>query len=202
MIQFSHPEPDNIEELVALWHLSLGADWPLTQQLLRQTMQHDPYYEREGCFIARDETRGDGEKIVGWVLSKTMKNAGPEVGRFQGRGGIGALCVHPDYRRQGIASALLDRAESHLTGNGIAPCTLYYPHHLLPGIPIECHAAITLFKRRGYGEWKECVDLKRDLTDYQIPAKARAAIENNPTVELRPAREDCLLYTSPSPRDS
>jgi len=182
MIQFAHPDVDNIPEIAALWNASLGADWPLTQRLLRQTMEHDPYYERDGCWVAREN-----EKIVGWVLSKTMKNAGPEVGRFQGRGGIGALCVHPDYQRQGIGGQLLDHAENHLMQNGALPCTLYFPHHLLPGIPAECESAIALFRKRGYGQWKECVDLKRDLSDFGLPEKARAAMEKNATVELRPA---------------
>src|SRR6185503_11642144 len=135
-----------------------GSDWPLTERLLRQTLEGDPYYEPDGNLVARA-----GDRIVGWVLCKSMRDAGPEVGRFQGRGGIGALCVHPGFQRQGIASQLLDRAEAHLRDNGSPLTTLYFPHHLLPGIPAESDAAVALFRKRGYTGFRECVDLARDL---------------------------------------
>jgi ribosomal protein S18 acetylase RimI-like enzyme len=90
------------------------------------------------------------QRIIGWVLCKSMQNAGPEIARFQGRGGIGALCVHPDVQRRGVGTQLLDAAEAHLRAHGSALSTLYFPHHLLPGIPTECEAAIALFRKRGY----------------------------------------------------
>lgn len=185
MPRFEHPTPADTAAILDLWNAAFGPEWPLTERLLRQTLDHDPYYENEGCWVARE-----GDRVVGWVLSKSMRTAGPEVGRFQGKGGIGALCVDPDYQRQGIGGELLDRAEAFLTANGAAPNTLYFPHHLLPGIPAENEAAIAFFRKRGYEGFNECVDLKRDLADYELPAKAVAAIEANPSVELRQARED------------
>jgi GNAT superfamily N-acetyltransferase len=184
-LKLEHPAHRDIPSLAALWNASMGAGFPLTERLLRQTMEADPWYEADGCWVARQ-----GADIIGWVLSKTMKAAGAEMGRFQGRGGIGALCVHPDYRRRGIATQLLNRAESFLRAGGSSPSTLYYPHHLLPGIPAECEAVITLFRQRGYTGFHECVDLWRDLRDYEIPYKARIASNANPTVALRPARTE------------
>ncbi|HEX8834735.1 MAG TPA: GNAT family N-acetyltransferase [Abditibacteriaceae bacterium] len=185
MLQFQHPTADDIPAIVTLWNESFGPAWPMTETLLRQTMLVDPFYEDEGCWLARDN-----EKIVGWILSKSMKDAGPEWGRFQKNGGIGALCVHPDYQRRGIASQLLDRAEAFLQSHEVTPNLLYFPHHFLPGIPVECEAAMALFAKRGYKLAGESVDLWRALADYEIPAKAREAMRNNPTVELRPARAD------------
>src|SRR5688572_8521546 len=135
-IEYSHAAPQDTPAIVELWNVSFGPDFPLTEKLFRQTVDHDPYYETEGVWLARD-----GKRIVGYVLSKSMKYAGPEVGRFQGRGGIGVLCVHPDYHRRGIGTELLNRAENFLTQNGSPVTTLYYPHHILPGIPVECEAA-------------------------------------------------------------
>ncbi len=181
MIRFEQAVESDTPALVALWNQSFGPQWPLTERLLRQTLS-DPWHEAPGHLVARES-----ERVVGWVLCKSMKQAG-ELPRFQGRGGIGALCVHPDFRRQKIATQLLDGAESWLQSQGATPGTLYFPHHLLPGIPADCEAAIALFRARGYEGFNPCVDLWRALDDYQMPDKARAAIQANPDVELRPAR--------------
>ncbi|MDF2441558.1 MAG: hypothetical protein JWN98_2542 [Abditibacteriota bacterium] len=199
MISYSHPAHQDIPAIVAVWNASMPAAFPLTERLLHQTLHEDPYREPGGEWIARDSQRPEGQNIIGWVLSKSMKTAGPEVGRFQNRGGIGALCVHPDYQRQGIGSALADRAEEWLQQNGAPRSLLYFPHHLLPGVPAECTAALEFWQQRGYGQngWVEHYDLWRELNDYQLPSKVLEALKNNPTVEIRPARkEDTLLMLS------
>jgi predicted N-acetyltransferase YhbS len=175
----------SIPELCAVWNAAFGADWPLSQRLLRQTVEDDDLFESEGVFIARD-----GDKIIGWILSKTNRNGGPEIGRFAGRGGIGAWCVLPSHQKRGVGTALLEHAERFLRAANVAPNTLYFPHHLLPGVPLQCEAALRLLEARGYTVKEEHFDLQRDLTNWQMPEKARAAIEQNSTVEFRPARED------------
>lgn len=184
-IEYSHATRKDVPEIVELWNAAFGSNWPLTERLLLQSVEGDPFYEAEGSWFARD-----GERVVGYILSKSMRDAGPELGRFQGRGGIGALCVHPEYQRRGIGSELLNRAEEYLTFHGSPVTTLYYPHHILPGIPEECATARQLFEERGYTGWHECADLTRDLSDYVVPDKVLRAIEQNPNVEIRPARED------------
>jgi ribosomal protein S18 acetylase RimI-like enzyme len=173
----------DLPALVELWNAAFGPDWPMTARLLRQTIADDPFYEPAGSLIARE-----GKRVAGWVLSKTMRDAGPEMGRFQRRGGLGAICVHPDFQRQGLATRLLDRAEAHLHKYQSPKTLLYYPHHLLPGIPLECEAAILMFRQRGYTITGECVDLQRGLAEYSVPDKARAALEANPAVQMRPAQ--------------
>jgi GNAT superfamily N-acetyltransferase len=184
-LQFSHPTPSDIPALAQLWNVAMPPEFPLTERLLRQSMQDDPWYESEGCWIVRDK-----DAIIGWVMVKSMREAGPEVGRFQNRGGIGALCVHPDYQRRGIGSELLGRAETFLSAHNSPATLLYFPYHLLPGIPDSCVTAIAFFEKHGYGNWKEEFDLHRNLSNYQIPDKALSALQNNPSVEIRPARDD------------
>lgn len=93
--EYSSAQRADAPEILELWNAAFGPEFPLTPRLLSQTLDGDPYYENEGCFIARENG-----KLIGWVLSKSMKNAGPEVGRFEKRGGIGALCVHPDFQKR------------------------------------------------------------------------------------------------------
>lgn len=182
-ITISPAAPHETPQLVELWNAAFGPNWPMSEKLLRQTLDHDPYFEAEGHLVARD-----GDKIVGWILCKTMRNAGPEIERFKNRGGIGALCVHPNYQRQGIGSQLLNQAEAHLQTHGAQPSILYFPHHLLPGVPADQENALAFFDKHGYTRTGESVDMMRDLTDYEVPAKAQAALQANPTVEIRPAR--------------
>lgn len=63
-------------------------------------------YEPEGCFLARL-----GGRAVGTVTTTTY---GTEIGW------IGMMLVHPDFRRRGIASALMQTSLNYLNDKGIA----------------------------------------------------------------------------------
>ena len=62
------------------------------------------------CFLAYTNTDAeDDKKIVGVILT----------GHDGRRAMIHHMCVHPDYRRQGIARMLVDKAEDALRKEGI-----------------------------------------------------------------------------------
>lgn len=174
-----------VPQLCAVWNAAYDPGWPLTERLLTQCLGDDPLFEPEGLFVARS-----GGAIIGWVLSKTNAAGGPEIGRFAGRGGIGAWCVEPAHQHQGTGTTLLARAEEFLRAAGCVPSTLYYPFHLTPGVPAECASALSILEERGYTATGRHSDLHCDLTGWQMPEKAVAGIAKNPTVELRPARAD------------
>ena len=62
------------------------------------------------CFLAyRKDDSGKDKKVVGVILT----------GHDGRRGIIHHMCVHPDYRRQGIARILVQKAEDALRKEGI-----------------------------------------------------------------------------------
>lgn len=62
------------------------------------------------CFLAESKDgSGDADEIVGVILS----------GHDGRRGIIHHMCVHPSYRREGIAHALVQKAEEALKSEGI-----------------------------------------------------------------------------------
>lgn len=186
----------DLPALVQLWNAAMDSDWPMTEQLLRQTMECDPTYEAGGNFIIREYSQGENASsenapMIAWLLCKSMQNPPPELARFRNMGGIGALCVHPERQRRGLATQLLQRAEEYLMARGARLSATYFPHHFLPGIPTDCTAALQFFRKHSYEiASHESVDLKRDLSDFELPPRVLAALEKNPTVEIRPARED------------
>lgn len=185
-IEYSTYEPAVIPDLIQLWNECLGQSFPMTERLMRQNLDGDPTFRHEGSWLARD-----GERVVGWVLAKALTDPPSMLAKYRGMGGIGALCVHPDYRRRGAGSELLRRAEAYLSEQGLAKSALYYPHHFLPGIPAQCDDAIAFFKRHGYTGFHQCVDLERDITEFEVPAHAKERWQRDAhNVVIRPLRED------------
>ncbi len=191
-IQIEVALPEDFSQLIAVWNQSFGANWPLTEQLLRQSSNSE-FHESEGVLVARDIEQSieySKSEIVGWIWARSNKMVGENLGRFQGRGGIGALCVLPQFQRRGVATLLCDAAENYLTKHNSPLTTLIYPAHLLPGVPLDGASAMAFFDKRCYKKTGEHHDLRRSLVEYSMPEKAIVALQNNPTVEIRRARED------------
>ena len=83
------------------------------------------------------------------------------------------LCVLPEYRGQGIGSALLAECESHIRDAGYDTVSFMRCKHgyLTPGVPMEFpgyDGNRVFFEKRGYVHtWGdgECVDMMLDMTD-------------------------------------
>jgi predicted N-acetyltransferase YhbS len=86
---------------IAGWN-QMPADW---LRVLR--------YQPEGCFVATI-----GEAVMGTVTTTSYPH-NVSSGDFRPLGWIGMMLVHPDQRRKGIASALMQRAVKHLNDSGV-----------------------------------------------------------------------------------
>ncbi len=137
----------------------------MTERLFEQTVEADFLLPREGNLIAKE-----GEDVAGWILFKANLEPPEILSKYRGHAGIGAFCVHPSYRHRGIGTELLNRAEEYFRRVGAAKCeTLYFPFHLLPGVPIECDDMVQFLNKRGFHGSKQSVDLIRDISDFEYP---------------------------------
>ncbi|MCK5559255.1 MAG: GNAT family N-acetyltransferase [Thermoplasmata archaeon] len=74
------------------------------------------------------------EKVIGFIIFSTAKPAGVA--------NIVTLDVHPEFRRQGIASKLLNAAEQHITALHLKTITLQ--------VGLSNVAAQNFYKKKGY----------------------------------------------------
>lgn len=99
---------EDYDELYALWtgaEASRRALNPVddSREGIERYLKRNP----TTCFAACDDDHGS---VVGVILT----------GHDGRRGIIHHMCVHPDYRRQGIAGMLVQRAEEALRAEGIS----------------------------------------------------------------------------------
>lgn len=100
------------------------------------------------------------------------------------------LCVDEPYRRQGIGSRLLERAEAQIRAQGYDEITVGAgKHYLMPGVPVPVppfdeklmpddvypgldSSAAEFFRRRGYfHSWDcNCFDMRMELKEAVFPA--------------------------------
>lgn len=120
------------------------------------------------------------------------------VGFFIGcvRGDLGvikAFGVREGYRRQGIATRLLDEMEARLAQRGVTSAYAggVGPNFFRPGVSLRHTPAIALLMRRGYTTGREArVDMQADLAETALdtkPAIARLAAEG---IQIRRAEPD------------
>ncbi len=179
-------EPGMSAGVISLWNTCIGASYPMTERLFRQQVLDDPFAQPQGNLVALD-----GARAVGWLLCRYLHTVPSSLNSYRGRASIGVLCVDPDHRRRGIGSQLFELGERFLVSQGAADISLvHYPGHLTPGIPFEAPDLKRFFAQRGFEDWTESCDLRRQLSDCPVAGDAEAEWPGpGGTAILRPARE-------------
>ena len=111
---FHNVDPPRIAELWAQSELGQGAAGGLTVDAFEFFVFAQPFFDKNGLIVACDEDR-----VVGFVHAMPAVNE-EHTALGASAGGIVALLVHPDYRRQRIGTELTNRASKYLSDCGVS----------------------------------------------------------------------------------
>lgn len=151
------------------WNAALPIDGISYDDLERRVFL-DASYDAAGVLVARTDDR-----VAGFCCCFVLLRPIEQTGLRPDDGFITMFGVHPDSRRCGIGSALLDRAEAFFRSKGrkqilIAP---YTPNYFVPGLDKEHHAtALEFLAARGYREYSEALAADANIVGFQMSEKA------------------------------
>lgn len=158
------------KEVVDLWNQSLQAD-PITIGKFRRQALFDENFDPSLCYTALER-----ERVVGFCLGIRRKFPYMERGLEPERGWIVVMFVAEEFRRRGIGTALVNRAERDMKSAGAKSITLsaYSPNYFFPGVDEENYSEATeFFKKLGYVSGKKDYSMCKDLHGYQMSPKAK-----------------------------
>lgn len=184
VIQIEASNPATAPALMAIWQQAAGERHPLPAAIWEEVTTFDPNAHPEDLRVALHDGRP-----IGFALTKRLR--APDVlPRFEDRGWIALMAVHPDHQRRGVGKALLADAERHLAGLGVKAVNLGESlHHALPGVPAALPEARAFFQAQGYQPTQEVWDVRGDV-------RGTAAPDLPPDVATRligPGEEGLLL---------
>ncbi len=163
------------------------------EALFRTQVLLDPNFHPGNVPVALVDGR-----VVGFVLCLTRQVPYFLQGMDEAEAWITAFGVHPDYRRQGIGSALFDTVINKLRAEGrkIVDISPYVPNYFVPGIDTRAYPETIRFlqDRMGFETLYHAISMGADLTDFQIPPEIQSRIE-------RAEAEDDLIIQPIEPAD-
>lgn len=158
-------------QVVDLWNETMTAD-PITVQKFRTQALFDDNFDPELCYVALE-----GDQVVGFCLGMRRKFPYMERGLEPDRGWIVALFVKESFRRKGIGTALMQRAEGDMRQRGAKNITLfaYSPGYFFPGVDGENYpASIPFFEKLGYVAGKHEYSMCKDLHGFRLTPEGLA----------------------------
>ena len=182
MIQYRPFHNADPPRLLQLWHscaLGKAAAEGFSCDILELFSFSQPFFDRAGLILAVD-----GDRVVGMVHAGFAATSdGSRLDHTQGI--LAALMVHPDYRRRGVATELIQRATSYLAergatsveaGGGLDRNGFYVGIYggLQPSGFAEAIAPWELvFRNSGFEFSTRTVVLRRDLYSSRDPVNSR-----------------------------
>lgn len=176
---FRNFDPPGIWKLWCEGQMGRGAARPRSIDALEDANYGQPYFDPAGLVLAFD-----GGQIVGFVHA----GLGVTEDRTQLDRSTGVICavlVHPNYRRQGIGSALVQRAENYLQSQAVSQILAGPARGLDPfyfgiyggcrpsGFLLSDPLAEPFFLKHGYSEAARHGVFERDLRVPRDPTTMR-----------------------------
>jgi ribosomal protein S18 acetylase RimI-like enzyme len=169
--------------LLQLWNRTIIQD-PIDAATFRTRVLLDLNFKPEGFLIAEV-----GNEPVGFLLSITRQVSLFLQDLEPDRGWITAFGVHPEFRRQGIATQLFEQALASLEDREIL-ISPYTPNYFIPGVDRSAYPeAVAFLKTSGWEVVSSPISMQADLTGFQFPAEIQEleeSLERDHQIRIHP----------------
>lgn len=192
MINIRPFKSEDTEDLLNLWSEALPLDG-ITRPVFERKVILDANREPDSLVLAEKDNR-----LVGFALRLVLRYPIENTGMREDDGFITAFGVHPDYRKNGIGTALLEASEDWFRNRErkrilIAP---YTPNYFVPGIDKENYAdGVKLFEKQGFVEYIEAIAMDAPISKFTIPDKVKEKEKKllSEGIEVRTLRRDDMM---------
>jgi mycothiol synthase len=160
-------QAEDEQAVLELWNLCLPRD-EISLNTFRRKIVLDSNFDARGCFVAVARN-----KIVGFLLALYRRFPYFDLGMESDRGWVTVFFVHPDERRQGIASAMMEQAERFLAKEGVKEVHVsdYTPNYFIPGVDLDAYGdGHDFLLSRNYKKVESVYSMGRSLDDFCIPS--------------------------------
>jgi mycothiol synthase len=160
---YSSPDAPAVLDLLTS---TMTADSISETRFARQVLL-DPNFRTDGALVAEKDNQ-----IVGFLLAIARQTPLENAPSDSDRGYITLFGVHPQHQRQGIASKLLERAESYLRSQNHKQIMIasYAPGYFLPGVDVHAYApALKFLAKHNYKEVYRPLAMQTPLWSLAIP---------------------------------
>ena len=140
--------------LLACWERALPLD-AITREQLEARVLLDENFEPGGLLVA-----DLGGVIAGFISCFVLLKPIEKTGLLEDRGYIQAFGAHPDFRGQGVGTALLTAAENFFRSHNrklivLAP---YTPNYFVPGVDKDNYqTGLRFLQQNGFVEYSEAL---------------------------------------------
>ena len=157
------------QELLRLWSLSMPKDAISEAGFLNKILL-DPNFDAEGCLVAEKD-----DCLAGFILAIVNKVPLDIEPVHRDTGFITVFFVHPDHRREGIGTALVNHALDFIRSQGATRAGVcgYPRNYFFPGPDVELYGgAIELLNKLGFKTLYTPIAMHGYLGDFQILSEA------------------------------
>lgn len=155
----------------------------ITESLLKEKIIGDPDYKPGLTLIAKKD-----DELIGFIMGVIRNREDHKMGYVK------LLCTHPDYRREGIATALYYQIEEAVKEAGADKMRVYesYPNYYMPGVDPFYTEAVCFFERNGFKKIGDCSNLDTDLVNQSFDTAKEVEELRAKGIVIRRAEEDDL----------
>lgn len=166
VVEFRSFQAGDGPKIAECWTLAAPGDG-ITYERFRNLILLDRNFDANGLIIASRD-----DQIVGasYAVRRLVAAEGDNLERESGW--IPFFFVHPDERRSGLGTQLVQRAMAWLKSQGCRQVffSSYTPNYFLPGLDAQRYpGALALLTGLGFETEYESVAMDRSLNDYQMP---------------------------------